>query len=316
MFCGFTIGSALGGLAAARVVTEYGWRPLLVAGGVLPILLAPLLAISLPESVRYLIARNRDGDRGRVAAALQRIAPMPIAGARFVSAPAPATSPIRQLFDEGLRLGTFLLWLAFFMSLLVVYLLSNWMPTLFQRSGITASGASLITALFQIGGTVGAIAIGRVMDRVNPHVVLGATYVTAGAFVAIIGLAAATPWLMAVAVFGAGFCVSGGQVGANALAAAFYPTPCRATGVSWALGVGRSGSIVGSLIGGAMLAQGWGLPTIYGLVAIPTLVGGAAGASLFSSCPAGAQQSIPMVGFLSARSREDSDSCSTCYPSD
>ena len=36
------------------------------------------------------------------------------------------------------------------------------------------------------------------------------------------------------------------------------------------------------------------------------LVGGAAGASLFSSCPAGAQQSIPMVGFLSARSREES----------
>ena len=81
---------------------------------------------------------------------------------------------------------------------------------------------------------------------------------------------------MALAVFGAGFCVSGAQVGANALAAAFYPTAYRATGVSWALGVGRSGSIAGSFLGGAMLAQGWGLPTVYGLVAIPAVISGAA----------------------------------------
>ena len=90
------------------------------------------------------------------------------------------------------------------------------------------------------------------------------------------GAATTMPWLMAAAVFGAGFCVSGGQVGANALTAAFYPTPCRTTGVSWALGVGRSGSIAGSLLGGAMLAQGWGLGTVYTLVAIPAVIAGAA----------------------------------------
>jgi AAHS family 4-hydroxybenzoate transporter-like MFS transporter len=77
---------------------------------------------------------------------------------------------------------------------------------------------------------------------------------------------------MAAAVFGAGFCVSGGQVGANALAAAFYPTPCRASGVSWALGAGRSGSIVGSLIGATMLAQGWGFGTVYAIVAVPAVI--------------------------------------------
>ena len=84
------------------------------------------------------------------------------------------------------------------------------------------------------------------------------------------------PWLMGFAVFGAGFCVSGGQVGANALSAAFYPTPYRATGVSWANGIGRSGSILGSLLGGAMLALGWTVTTVYALVAIPALVSAAA----------------------------------------
>ena len=77
---------------------------------------------------------------------------------------------------------------------------------------------------------------------------------------------------MGLAVFGAGFCVSGGQVGANALSAAFYPTPYRATGVAWANGIGRSGSIVGSLLGGGMLAMGWAVTTVYALVAIPVLV--------------------------------------------
>ena len=86
------------------------------------------------------------------------------------------------------------------------------------------------------------------------------------------GAAASIPGLLAAAVFGAGFCVSGGQVGANALAAAFYPTACRTTGVSWALGVGRGGSIVGSLIGGVMLAQGFSLATVYCLVAVPAFI--------------------------------------------
>ena len=275
MFCGFTIGSALGGLVAAQVVTTYGWRPLLVAGGLAPLLLAPVLWRALPESVRYLVSQP-DG-AGRVRTTLGRIAPgVDLAQASFVSGRPQKASPVRALFAHDLVQGTLLLWLAFFMSLLVVYLLSNWMPTLIQRSGLSLRGASLITASFQIGGTVGAIALGWLMDRFNPHRVLGLAYLAAAGFVVAMGAAATTPWLMTLAVFGAGFCVSGGQIGANALTAAFYPTACRTTGVSWALGVGRSGSIVGSLVGGAMLAQGWALATVYGLVAIPVVIAGLA----------------------------------------
>jgi AAHS family 4-hydroxybenzoate transporter-like MFS transporter len=275
MFCGFTIGSALGGVVAARVLAVYGWRPLLLMGGVFPILLAPLLGMLAPESVRYLVAKGGRDDR--VAVTLRRIAPgADLAGARFVGPGAAVGSPIGQLLGGGLLRGTLLLWLAFFMSLFVVYLVSNWMPTLIQRAGMTLSGASLIAATFQIGGTIGAVTIGRLMDRLSPHHVLGTAYLTAGGFVGLIGLAASTPWFMSLAVFGAGFCVSGGQVGAQALAAAFYPTAYRATGVSWANGVGRSGSIVGSVSGGVMLSQGWPLPTMYGMVAIPAVIAGLA----------------------------------------
>jgi MFS transporter, AAHS family, 4-hydroxybenzoate transporter len=159
------------------------------------------------------------------------------------------------------------------MSLLVVYLLTNWMPTLMQQaSGASLSTAAFMAAMFQVGGTLGAIVVGRLMDRFEPHAVLCAVYLAGAASVVLISLSTATPWVMTGAVFAAGFCVSGGQVGGNALSAAFYPTPYRATGVSWANGIGRSGSIVGSLLGGILLGFGWPATTVYALVAIPAVI--------------------------------------------
>lgn len=275
MFCGFTIGSAFGGLVTSQLIGGYGWRSVLVVGGILPLLLVPLLVWALPESVRYLVMKGVD--EKRIAKVLQRIAPgTDLTGATFTGATKPHSSPVRQLFEGDLLLGTLLLWLACFMSLLVVYFLSSWLPSLIGGSGMSLKTASLITAMFQVGGTVGAIAIGRLMDKVNPHRVLGITYTTAAIFIFLIGLGFSIPWLMVPAVFGAGFCVSGSQVGVNALSAAFYPTASRATGVSWANGVGRIGSVLGSTLGSLMLSPGWGLPARFAIVAIPAVIAGIA----------------------------------------
>ena len=278
MFCGFTVGSALGGVLAAQITHDYGWRSVLIVGGVLPLVLAPVLAWALPESVRYMVMKG--GQDARIGAALHRIAPeADLANATFVGARKPHGSPVRQLFEGSLLRGTLLLWLTFFMSLLVVYLLSSWLPTMIHSSGLSLRTAALITAMFQIGGTGGAIVIGRLMDKADPHLVLGVAYASAGVFVMLIGQAQGMPWLMVLAVFGAGFCVSGGQVGANALAAGYYPTASRATGVSWANGVGRIGSVLGSMVGGFMLSLGWGLPAVFALVGVPAVI---AGVSIFA----------------------------------
>ena len=137
-----------------------------------------------------------------------------------------------------------------------------------------------MAAMFQIGGTFGAIFVGRLMDRFEPHTVLCGVYLAGAASAILISVSTTTPALMTCAVFSAGLCVSGGQVGANALSAAFYPTPYRATGVSWANGVGRSGSIVGSLLGGALLGLGWAHTTVYALVAVPAVISAFALAAL------------------------------------
>jgi AAHS family 4-hydroxybenzoate transporter-like MFS transporter len=275
MFCGLTLGSGLGGVLAAHIVNQWGWRPVLVLGGVLPLGLVPFLMVALPESATYLVMRGANPERVR--GILQRIAPAENLSSIAWTAPAaPAGSPVGRLFDADLRRGTALIWLTFFMSLLVIYLLSNWLPTLIKSTGMSLMEASLITAMFQAGGTVGAISLGQMMDRFQPSRVLGIAYLMAAGFTALIGSSAGHRAALMLSVFGAGFCVSGGQVGVNALAAAYYPTANRATGVSWASGIGRIGSFVGVVAGGWMVALGMELPVMFSVIGIPALIACAA----------------------------------------
>ena len=196
---------------------------------------------------------------------------------------------MKHLFDPALRRGTLLLWLTFFMSLLVIYLLSSWLPTLISSTGRTLKDASLVTAMFQVGGTVGAISLGQLIDRFNPQRVLGIAYVLAALFIALIGSSTASTLMLVLAVFGAGVCISGAQVRVNALSAGFYPTASHATGVSWASGIGRIGSVLGSMAGGWMLALGWSLPFVFAVVGVPALI------AAFSIIVMG-RQAAPLAG--------------------
>jgi MFS transporter, AAHS family, 4-hydroxybenzoate transporter len=275
MICGVSLGAALGGVAAAHLIAAYGWRSVLVLGGVLPLLLAPALWMLLPESVRFLVTR---GDRdARVAATLRRIDPDAVipAGTRFVGAGRPERLPVGELFRPDVLVGTLFLWVTFFMSLLVVYLLMSWLPTLIHSTGVSLRTATLVTSTLTGGGTLGGVALGRIMDRFDPHRVLGVAYALAGVFIITLGNVAAVPWLVALAAFGAGFCAVGCQNGINALAAAYYPTTSRATGVSWAHGVGRLGAVLGSMLGGVLLSPGRQLSTAFAIVAVPAFVAGA-----------------------------------------
>jgi AAHS family 4-hydroxybenzoate transporter-like MFS transporter len=287
MFCGFTLGSGLGGVLAAHMIPTYGWRSVLLFGGYVPMACAVLFYFLLPESVRFLVLR-RPGS-GQVEATLRRIAPQAkLAGASFFIPEPPATvrrSPVAQLFAPQFAFGTVALWSAFFMSLLIVYLLTNWLPTLFKDAGFPIAKAALVSAMYQVGGTVGAIVLGRLMDRFNPYRVLSIAYLSAIVFIALIGFMYTDLLILNLAVAGVGFCVSGSQIGANALAAAFYPTSNRVTGVSWALGVGRCGAILGSMMGGALLGAGLGFSAIILLLAIPALLASISIFAMFKHYP-------------------------------
>ncbi len=279
MFCGFTLGSSAGGLVAAALIPEYGWRSVFVVGGVAPLLLGALL-IALPESIRFMVLRGAPAER--IAAVLRRIAPdAAFDNVRFVlpdDRGDQRQSGVAVVMSPRYRTGTLMLWLTYFMGLLVYYLLTSWLPTLIRDNGFTVREAALVTALFPLGGGIGAIACGWLMDRFEPHRVIAATYVLTGLFVWLVGLQAGHLALLASVVFVAGVCMNGAQSSLPTLAAAFYPTSGRATGVAWMLGIGRFGGILGAFSGGLLLQAQLGFSPIFSMLAVPALV--AAGALL------------------------------------
>jgi MFS transporter, AAHS family, 4-hydroxybenzoate transporter len=271
MFVGFSVGAALGGLIAAALIPVFGWRSVFMIGGVAPLLLVPALALRLPESVRFL-ALTGQAD-ARVAELLTRIAPSASfpAGARFgVHEAKLAGLPVVHLFSEGRASATLVLWIVFFMSLLDLYLLSNWLPTVLNDLGASVSMAATVGAMFQVGGVVGTFALGQFIDRFSFRA-LSLTYLFAAVAVAAVGFSGHSIALATLAIFCAGFCIVGGQIASNALAATYYPTMMRSSGVGWALGIGRIGSIVGPWIGGVMLARQVGADSLFLAAAVPAL---------------------------------------------
>jgi len=261
MFVGFAVGAAAGGFVAAGLIPRFGWQSVFVTGGVVPCVIAVFLIAFLPESTRFLQTGN--------------------ARASLIMGPGSKQFIVRQLFDAGRTRMTLLIWVIFFMSLLDLYFLNAWMPTLVHDAGIEIGRAIVLTALFQLGGAVGSFVLGRVLDRFLSFRVLAYAYLSAGVFVFLIGTAGKSVVLLACAILAAGCAVIGGQGGANALAAAFYPTPIRATGVGWALGIGRVGSIIGPLVGGVLLSFQQETRRVFWAAAVPVLI--ASVASFFAS---------------------------------
>jgi AAHS family 4-hydroxybenzoate transporter-like MFS transporter len=277
MFTGFNFGSGAGGFVAASLIPHFGWRAVFLFGGILPLISVPFLLWLLPESARLMLVRKMAIPR--IAATLGRVCGHVFdTDVRFTS-PEPvvaAKAPVRMLFADGYAFSTLMLWLTYFMGLLIIYLLTGWLPTLIKDAGFPVERAAAITGMFQLGGTVGAVAVGFAMDRMDRNAVIGAAYLLGGVFIFALGVGTLQSGMLTVLVACAGFFMSGAQTGLNALAPSCYPTRARATGVSWMLGMGRLGGILGSLVGGTLLSLGFDFATVFSILAIPAVI--AAGA--------------------------------------
>jgi AAHS family 4-hydroxybenzoate transporter-like MFS transporter len=282
MFCGFSLGAAIGGMVAAAIIPRYGWQSVFIVGGTAPIAIGLLALALLPDSIRFLVVKG--GQEARAKRYLAKIAP----GVAFPDALSPGADEhgagrgflVGQLFADGRAVPTVFIWVVYFMTLLNLYFLNSWLPTVMSDAGIPVSTAIVLTSLFQVGGTGGALALGRVLDRGGTFAILSGCYLAAAVFIFAIGLSGNSVILLALTIFAAGFSLIGGQTASNALTAEFYPTRMRATGVGWALGVGRIGSIVGPILGGQLLAMGMGAREIFWAAAIPALVATAAAATV------------------------------------
>lgn len=297
MFCGFSLGSALGGFLAAQLIPRFGWTGVFWVGGLIPLALVVVLLFALPESARVLALRGT-GD-ARIRRYLEKIDPKLRFGpeVRFTAREERLEGfAVRHLFRESRGVGTVLLWTMFLMNLLNLYFLANWLPTVIHKAGISIERAALITALLQIGGVVGVFSLGWLFDRASPWRVLASAYLVAGLFIAGIGFSGSSVALIVATVFGAGFCIVGAQIGANAMAAGYYPTAIRSTGVGWALGIGRIGSIIGPWVGGLILSLEWKTSSLFLTAVVPAVVASAAAAvmAVRHPRPAPAEATAPM----------------------
>ncbi|MTD37393.1 MFS transporter [Erwinia sp. CPCC 100877] len=204
---------------------------------------------------------------------MRRIAPLP-EGARLVlnEPDQPRQrSAIGVIFSHRYVVGTLMLCFTYFMGLLIFYMLTSWLPLLIRETGATLTQASAITALFPLGGGIGVLIIGALMDRLEPNKVVAVSYLLTGLFVCLSGFATGNLVLMGIAVFIAGAIMNGAQSSLPTLAAGFYPTLGRATGVSWMLGLGHFGGILGAFSGAFLMQAELSFRAIFMMLAIPAL---------------------------------------------
>lgn len=277
MNCAFPLGTALGGFLAAWLIPQFGWRSVLMAGGVAPLMLSVWLYAKMPESLRFMVANGYAAEKIR--AVLKNISSTSL----NLEAPIPADhTPIRPrqggvsiVFSRTYVLGTSMLWIAFFMGLVIIYGVVNWMPVLLRNAGLSPTYATLISTLFPLGG-FGAILSGVLMDRFNPTRVIAICYALTAVCMYFIGQTVGNIALLVVTVFAAGVMMNTSQASMPTLAAGYYPTAGRSTGVAWMLAIGRFGGIAGSFLVAELTSLNLSFAAIFSVMAIAGAVSCAA----------------------------------------
>ena len=273
---GIAVGGITGGLMSSQLIAGSGWRSVFLAGGILPLLATPLAWFYLPESIRFMAARQLHAPK--IAAILHRIDPAAdYTGAAFAPVPnQPATRvPVGGLFTRGRAWRTGLIWGVFVANLFLLNLMINWLPSILHQAGLPVGRAILATTIFNIGGILGGLSLAQGVDSWGAYRILPAAYlVTAGAIVSVGWFSHSAALFVAIFFSGAG--VIGAFSGVNVLSGTLYPTAMRATGVGWAFGIGRVGSILGPAVGGMMIALGWTVRHIFLFGAMPAVLAAAA----------------------------------------
>jgi AAHS family 3-hydroxyphenylpropionic acid transporter len=244
IMAGLPIGGAVAAAVAAATLERWGWKTIFYIGGILPLLTLPIL----------LLLRNP----------------------RTASPEPQRKGPsFAMLFEEGRTLTTLSIWVVYFITLLIIYLLLNWLPTLMIRQGFAPRQAQLLSLAFNLAAAAGSVLLGMVTDRVGPTRTIPLVYFLMLAAAAIVAVANSYGAYLA-GFAGMGFLLLGGQNCLNGVIPNFYPAEARTLSVGTAVGTGRIGSVVGPLYAGFVLAGGYGaravLDSIVALVAIAAVL--------------------------------------------
>jgi len=166
-----------------------------------------------------------------------------------------------------------LLWVSTFCAMFASYFLLSWIPKIVVDAGLSLDNAILVGICINAGGLVGIIWLGYRSASSGLRPMITGFFATAGALMIIFGALDAGVGVLMVLATALGFFGLGGFIGLYAVAARLYTTETRATGVGWAIGLGRVGAIIGPFTGGILIGLGLGQATYFALLAIPFFLG-------------------------------------------
>jgi len=249
MQSGYAVGGILASALAIPVIPALGWQVMYLIGAA-PVLAVPFALRWLPESLEYLVLRDRTDEAAALATRIGIEVPA-------ISLPEKRNwlSALRELAAPGYRLGTVLLWLASFSALLMVYGMNTWLPQIMRQADFPLGSALSFLLVFNLGSIIGSVIGGRAADLLGSKPVVAVSFLLAALSIALL---AARPSTVAIYLLSA---VAGyGTIGTtnllNVFVTRYYPPMSRAVGIGWSLGVGRLGAVLGPVLGGLVLASG------------------------------------------------------------
>ncbi|HVR72520.1 MAG TPA: MFS transporter [Vicinamibacteria bacterium] len=267
---GYPIGATIGGAIAAVLITSYGWRSAFLFGAAASAVMIPVVVRSLPESLDFLLARRPADALPRLNDLLRRMG-RPEAAAL----PEPSLEPhaghhaVRRLFAGGAARGTALIWASFFLVMFSFYFVTSWTPKLLVAAGLSTRQGITGGVLLNLGGIAGGLLFGSLVERVSLRRLTCLNLAATGAFLLLFAWFA-TDLASALAIgLGLGVFLFGSMVGLYAATPLLYPAAIRATGMGWAIGIGRLGAIVAPVTAGLLVDRGWDNSALYVAFALP-----------------------------------------------
>lgn len=242
---GISLGALIAGVAGSQLVRNFGWPSVFIAGAIASAILFPFLWFKLPDE------RTVIGD-------------VPVADAKH-------SASVARLFDPEVRTRTLLLWVFSFLVFSVFYIFSSWLPTLLTSYGFSTGLAPLGSAALGVGSIIGAGILIVCATKFRMTSVLAGTTAAAIVFLVISAFLGPDKALLLIVFGGVGLGLQAGMIGQAAVAVSIYPQRTAATGVGWTSSMGRLGSVVGPIVGGALIGLGTSTSTIVLLACIPVL---------------------------------------------
>ena len=273
LWAGFPLGGFVGGLLAVWIIPAFGWHSVFWVGGVTPLIVCAVLVLALPESISFLVAAAAPAEQ--VSSLLRKVfaaATVPADATFVLNEERAEGAPVVQLFAMGRTAGTILLWISFFIAFMTLVTNSAWAPTLLKREGIGIADASIAMAMFNLGSVIATLFAGWLIVRAGASVILPIVMIGSAISTALIGYAAHSVGTVTLLEGLLGVFMGGGSSGLIALAAIYYPTATRSTGVGWAMGMGRVGSFTGPLVVASLVGLGMSTERIFVAIGVPALV--------------------------------------------